>query len=582
MLVSGSSDHFGVSNSMDHNRIARSIVVILLFAIAAAFQSCKTWQLAEGPPINMVNRDSLIVGEGASAGEAAAYKLSKADLFLRICDRLQVSVVPKEIESYLFLPKDSTVRGNLAKEFLSSLEKGLQIKRTKQVWKRGDSISYHIYLEIQTDSAKQLVKNFVNVKHDEVKGLIQNSDKQLRRDQLAKGIIGYVAAFRNIQKISEMFGETLDSRKEQLEIREIVIDKLKSFQFTPPYITISDCLPNETLDKTLVGQLVSIEKENRIPVVEAPVFVQFQNSNIKVAEVDSSQMMFTNSKGQIALTIKKIIDPSKDNTIVLTPYFENYRLLYDQPITRLKVELLPKGTAISPESVRDSTPMRIVSAGEVELGSREDDEIAEQDEIPRQKVWVDEFLVDIHEVTNKQYRKFMQETNYQSEPKYWHDPRFNQDDQPVVGISWVDAQAYAQWSGKRLPTEAEWEKGAAGPTGLKYPWGNEFNAEAAVSSFNSQQSQDIGSHPQGKSPYGLLDMAGNVWEWCLDWYDPDMRKKMKGERNPQGPPSGLERVVKGGSWRDGKEALRCANRMGLDPSTRSSVVGFRCARSARK
>ncbi|WP_347273755.1 formylglycine-generating enzyme family protein [Candidatus Kuenenia sp.] len=199
---------------------------------------------------------------------------------------------------------------------------------------------------------------------------------------------------------------------------------------------------------------------------------------------------------------------------------------------------------------------------------------------PEHIVYLDGYYIDKYEVTNEQYAKFIEETGHRI-PYCWFDERFNTPDKPVVGVRWEDAVAYAEWAGKRLPTEAEWEKAARGTDRRLWPWGNDiFDAERCnIWEIKKLQTSPVGSYEQGKSPYGCYDMAGNAWEWCADWYDPNYYYSFPRE-NPKGPESGQQKVIRGGSWHYFGHFARCAARYRVPPHAESPQIGFRCAKSA--
>jgi formylglycine-generating enzyme required for sulfatase activity len=156
-------------------------------------------------------------------------------------------------------------------------------------------------------------------------------------------------------------------------------------------------------------------------------------------------------------------------------------------------------------------------------------------------------------------------------------PVFTGDDQPVVGVSWDDAETYCSWAAARLPTEAEWEYAARGPDGHIYPWGNDPPDDTLLNfTGNVDHTTEVGSYPDGASWVGALDMAGNVWEWVIDWYAADYYAASPAE-NPTGPDTGERKVLRGGSWFDYYRDARGAARYNLTPDTRETWFGFRCA-----
>ena len=241
-------------------------------------------------------------------------------------------------------------------------------------------------------------------------------------------------------------------------------------------------------------------------------------------------------------------------------------------------------TANSTEIIsQDGTPMILVPAATFIMGSAE----GEEDELPPHPIYLGDFYMDKYEVTVLHYSLFLKARHRQT-PRFWSQIDLSRDgDKPIVGINWYDAEAYCQWVGKRLPTEAEWEKAARGTDGRIYPWGNEpprselanFNKEFSRT-FYRDRIEPVGSHKTGLSPYGIFDMAGNVWEWVGDWYKKDYYKESP-SRNPQGPATGNMKVLRGGSWNDGPTRVRSAYRNWGNPMIGSSTsLGSRCALDA--
>lgn len=198
------------------------------------------------------------------------------------------------------------------------------------------------------------------------------------------------------------------------------------------------------------------------------------------------------------------------------------------------------------------------------------------DERPAHQVTVDSFYIDKFPVTNRQYRKFVDATRHRA-PATWHASRFGNSEYPVTGVSWEDAHAYAAWAGKRLLTEAEWEKAARGINARLYPWGNAAPEGRANYGGKYGGPTVVTKFPDGASPYGVMDLAGNVWEWVQDWYDRDYYSNSPAS-NPTGPPYGVGRGVRGGSWVNNATMLRCAERDRRRlPHEELKHFGFRCA-----
>ncbi|OQA14015.1 MAG: Serine/threonine-protein kinase pkn1 [bacterium ADurb.Bin363] len=288
----------------------------------------------------------------------------------------------------------------------------------------------------------------------------------------------------------------------------------------------------------------------------------------------------------------------------------------------------------TPTPGRESTDdMILISAGKFLMGSSEKDieeavkisksygwEVERSwfsDELPRHEVYLNDFYIDKYEVTNEKFKKFVLSTGYKTdaeregfaiiwvglEPKKisgadWQHPMGSGSsingkmDHPVVQVSWNDACAYAVWAKKRLPTEAEWEKASRGTDGRIYPWGNTWN-DNYCNNLNMNLSYLLGFMPdffknrgtlpagkmsEGISPYGLMDMAGNVWEWCSDWYSKDYYNYAS-EENPKGPQKGEKKILKGGSWYyDNPAYLRAGLKLAEPPDSRNFMIGFRCVK----
>lgn len=328
-------------------------------------------------------------------------------------------------------------------------------------------------------------------------------------------------------------------------------------------VLAADCLHDAGLEKTDVAVLTDLRQ--RLQAARDEPLPEVDESRLEDETVQEERRVFAVRRVTAAWALERIADDAKSAEEALAlehPYWS--------------------ATCGEPEWVT-------IPAGKFTMGGASGDDMADDDEKPRHRVFVSEFRLARTPVTNVQYWLYVQETGADP-PKHWRgkSPAREIWTHPVVYVSWDDVQAYCVWLGAkigkpvRLPTEAEWEKAARGDQDTRrYPWGDQFDGARCNSGELWEESEaggtsPVGIFPEGASPYGCLDMGGNVWEWTQDWYGEHYYQQSP-QRDPRGPQQGKGRVLRGGSWLSVAPNLRVSLRCRYDPGNRYVFVGFRCA-----
>ncbi len=270
----------------------------------------------------------------------------------------------------------------------------------------------------------------------------------------------------------------------------------------------------------------------------------------------------------------------------------------------IKQEWTAEGRKLAAERVKLPAydDMVRIPAGPFTMGSdKKADKNAYLVEMPQRSVYLDAYEIDKYEVTTVQYLKFVLATNRPPQVDWKFDGGNFQETMvahPIMHVTWYEADEYCKWAGKRLPTEAEWEKAARGEADTRiYPWGNEMAGLSRANYGRTGLSGPVRDRPErlllyppiisvfkydnAASPYGVFQMVGNVAEWVADWYDKDYYKTAP-DKNPKGPDKGTQKAFRGGGWIDSTPSVRVSQRNGTDPKTSMNWMGVRCARDAKE
>jgi formylglycine-generating enzyme required for sulfatase activity len=345
-------------------------------------------------------------------------------------------------------------------------------------------------------------------------------------------------------------------------------------------------LPATTREINYTGRVLDLISLQ--PVPEAQVTLDLGNVPL---------ITYTDSEGIYAFTLRVEEQTSARVRVDASGYqvytriitvSPNLRTIEDIRLTPTKVaanktEFPSPGPTATPviTLTPDPNSMVFIPAGEFLMGSNND-----EDEKPIHPVDLDAFWIDRTEVTNGNYAECVRAgvcpapSSIRSEKRefYYGNPNFV--NYPVVSVSWEAANKYCNWIGKRLPTEAEWEKAARGTDGRMYPWGNDLPGTTLLNYKGDEgDTTQVGQYQEGASFYGALDMAGNVWEWASDWYDPNYYSNSPSS-NPKGPKVGDYHVLRGGAWYSPEYNIRATARERYQPSSfKLDIIGFRCAKS---
>jgi len=396
--------------------------------------------------------------------------------------------------------------------------------------------------------------------------------------------------------ISEMVRTTLGNEDEFIILSHHQLEKIARHNF----IKLSDC--NDVVGAIRIGKAskAKVVITGSLSKLGMKYILSLRALNVVTGSVecdaheegevrveDLSSLVLPAVRKIVASLLNKPIPPESIDIMKASPLYVPHAENIDYPgLTYLRTNDWEYKEYLNS---KDSSTMIFIPAGEFTMGSKNiiayniiilEKMVTWPNEQPIHSVYLGQYFISKYEVTVGQFRNFCNSTGKDMPGQ----PTWGQDNYPVSNMTWDDAVAYAAWAGLRLPTEAEWEKAARGTDERLYPWGNKWDPTKCNAHGNSdwnEHSAPIGRFPQGASPYGAMDMAGNVWEWCQDWLD-DNYYSISPDSNPKGPSSGYYRVMRGGSWsrdRAGtKTVCRTSGRGKEFPEIKFANYGFRCVR----
>ncbi len=536
-------------------------------------------KMISGNKAKWVDQPGVIVGEVKVDREDQALAAAKADALIQALELLGTHKNLSSFRDYYIARFTGTEPAappvKIAREYLDLVEQNHTLAYSEvQGWKDGKK-TWFVGLAGYTivDSSHTWQTTFADKYLAEGKQKADAAKQATAGGKYYQGLAASAEAFMIYDGLLQAFGEAHPEFPQitdlQMEAETDLGMKLDKLQIWP--VVKRKYLAQEKLPKTLHVSVSYETPDGTVPLTGVP-FAWKAEDGLTV----SAGEMVSGDDGKVALTVEKL-DVSGPVGLTVSPTLPGETGITFEKFPSASFEFIDKASGITFNV--DTAPMVLVDADSVLLGASSDDPLKQDDEVPAVEVKVAPFYMDVHEVTNAQYKTFLEATGYRGESRFSDIPDLNADDKPVVGIRWRDAYAYALWAGKRLPTEAEWELAASGPNGFIYPWGNDFDPSKCANQANSTFPSAPGTFP-GNSPSGIKDLAGNVWEWTADGYDWDLLKKQSAGAMYTPPEATDLRSVRGGSFKSGPADLRTSNRLGMNPAARTDDIGFRCVRDA--